>query len=56
MQINCSSVWQYHQLYNGNVEFDADIVGPGVGISYGIQGQLVSNSLSRLLQALRSPH
>ncbi|KAL4811492.1 hypothetical protein BDV18DRAFT_156078 [Aspergillus unguis] len=34
MQINCSPAWQWEQAKNGSVEFDADIVGPGVIASF----------------------
>ncbi|KAL5003048.1 hypothetical protein BDV10DRAFT_180739 [Aspergillus recurvatus] len=34
MQINCSSTWQWELANSGSVEFDADIVGPGVIASF----------------------
>ncbi|KAL4909571.1 hypothetical protein BDW74DRAFT_174774 [Aspergillus multicolor] len=34
MSINCSSAWQWEHAKNGSVEFDADIVGPGVIASF----------------------
>ncbi|KAL4782807.1 hypothetical protein BJX76DRAFT_358621 [Aspergillus varians] len=42
MQINCSSDWQWELASNGDVEFDADIVGPGVVIASFIAAALTA--------------